>query len=1095
MAPGMEPVGRAAAPTQQFNMTAAPAPTNTDHVVQIKAARPKGDKPAVVEAPKSPWSKETEWNPWGLCVFFGYIAVYIFYYVVRAMFTLNTGTLWYSVLVLVLEWVTSVSMIIYVLAVYARRRKPLSPEVMALAPPPMTYNIRVFIPCYTESADIVKQTTLAAANALLPDKCRRTVYLLDDGKDPEKRDWVAKQGRDDIVYVSGRVRQKGECNGKACNLNNTLLSVYPAGKEVDPNELCCVFDADMICIPEFFMKILPELNDPKVGLVLSPQKFHNYDPNCDIFNHSNLIYWENILPGMDAWDNASCTGTNFVMRAKAGSDANWFPTWTLGEDMALALEIQKAGWKGSYVKEYLAVGEVPENVRNAYMQKSRWCKGGVQITFSKYNAVFCHNMSFLQKVLWNTAGCSYITNFITPIFIVVPVIGVLFGYFPLEFNLIFAIAFTLMMIYTQACLYGPNPKLWTACFFSGVASALFWFAYAKAIVNTLWGLLGVRKIRFKTTEKSVLAKTVEDSANKSKRRAAKNVLSGLWVYVQDTWIHIIIFVISLLAVILGIIRLVEAHQPNDLRTLSLMVSICWCFHNMIPSYLLLHFWCWKNAGLRIITQIFKWISLAIIIAVMLLIFLVLPNSYDYKALVGKSFLFYDAQKSGVLPANNPIPWRGTSGMNDAGPNGESLVGGFYNDGGYVKYGLPLASTTALLAWGMLAFPKGYTGSSLTDARNNIRWATDYMLKCKIGDNQYVGQVGLYSSLQTYYGRPEQMTGSRPVFVLDQDHPGSDLLGSTAAALAAASMVFEGVDTAYHNQLLTAAEDLYSFATAYKGKYSDSIPDAAYQYPSSGYVDDLAWAAIWLHKASKLPSYLDDAIAYYDQYEKLSAVNTTNTPLIFNWDNTMPGVYALLAQEFNWKNRDYRNRVETFLDAWMYANSGVVYTPAKFSYHGSDAPLRNAANAAMIAMLYRKDTNPSSKTFQCWSEYTARYILGDITRSFMVGFGKDYPTKPMSQAASCPGLPASNAVCTQGSALYSSAPNPHVLEGAIVAGPPKPDDQFTNSRTDPSNRVALDYNAGFTSLLASLGDTGNVATYTHCSQGNGFVQSRTKTSPF
>ena len=30
--------------------------------------------------------------------------------------------------------------------------------------------------------------------------------------------------------------------------------------------------------------------------------------------------------------------------------ANWFPTYTLGEDMALALEVQKAGWKGAYVK-------------------------------------------------------------------------------------------------------------------------------------------------------------------------------------------------------------------------------------------------------------------------------------------------------------------------------------------------------------------------------------------------------------------------------------------------------------------------------------------------------------------------------------------------------------------------------------------------------------------------------------------------------------------------------------------------------------------------------------------------------------------------
>ena len=26
--------------------------------------------------------------------------------------------------------------------------------------------------------------------------------------------------------------------------------------------------------------------------VLSPQRFHNYDMGADIFNHSNLIYWQ-----------------------------------------------------------------------------------------------------------------------------------------------------------------------------------------------------------------------------------------------------------------------------------------------------------------------------------------------------------------------------------------------------------------------------------------------------------------------------------------------------------------------------------------------------------------------------------------------------------------------------------------------------------------------------------------------------------------------------------------------------------------------------------------------------------------------------------
>ena len=50
----------------------------------------------------------------------------------------------------------------------------------------------------------------------------------------------------------------------------------------------------------------------------------------------------------------------------------------------------------------------------------------------------------------------------------------------------------------------------------------------------------------------------------------------------------------------------------------------------------------------------------------------------------KSILFYEAQRSGKLPANNRIPWRGDSALNDAGNNGEDLTGGWY-DGTYRVY--------------------------------------------------------------------------------------------------------------------------------------------------------------------------------------------------------------------------------------------------------------------------------------------------------------------------------------------------------------------------------------------------------------------------
>jgi endoglucanase len=67
-----------------------------------------------------------------------------------------------------------------------------------------------------------------------------------------------------------------------------------------------------------------------------------------------------------------------------------------------------------------------------------------------------------------------------------------------------------------------------------------------------------------------------------------------------------------------------------------------------------------------------------------------------------------------------------------------------------------------------------------------------------------------------------MTTPRTVYKIDQDNPGSDLAGETAAALAAASMAFRPVDPVYADTLLSTAVELFQFADQYRGLYSDSI---------------------------------------------------------------------------------------------------------------------------------------------------------------------------------------------------------------------------------------------------------------------------------
>ena len=57
-----------------------------------------------------------------------------------------------------------------------------------------------------------------------------------------------------------------------------------------------------------------------------------------------------------------------------------------------------------------------------------------------------------------------------------------------------------------------------------------------------------------------------------------------------------------------------------------------------------------------------------------------------------------------------------------------------------------------------------------------------------------------------------MTTSRRAYKVDQDNPGSDVAGETAAAMAAASLVFKDTNPHYHDMLLEHAQQVRTYLT-------------------------------------------------------------------------------------------------------------------------------------------------------------------------------------------------------------------------------------------------------------------------------------------
>lgn len=434
-----------------------------------------------------------------------------------------------------------------------------------------------------------------------------------------------------------------------------------------------------------------------------------------------------------------------------------------------------------------------------------------------------------------------------------------------------------------------------------------------------------------------------------------------------------------------------------------------------------------------------------------------PSKFNYAEALQKSLFFYDAQRSGRLPENFRVRWRGDSGLEDGRDAGLDLTGGYYDAGDGVKFGLPMAGAMTLLAWGGLEFRAGYERAGqlgyLLDA---VRWGADWLMKAHPEPEVFYAQVGRGDLDHAFWGPPEAMRMERPSFRVDAERPGSDVAGEAAAALAATAVLFRESDPDYAARCLTHARQLFAFADRYRGVYSDAIPDARAYYNSfSGYQDELAWAAAWLAKATGEAAYLEKAERIFAEFLRPTGWRGTQS-----WDDKKYGV-ALLLAELTGK-RGYRQQVGKWLDDWTDGDGGarVTRTTGGLAWLDQWGSLRYAANTAFLAFLYAK--LPGAADASRAREFATRqirYLLGDNPRrsSYVVGFGANPPQRAHHRAAS--GV----------TNVSDPAPNRHVLYGALVGGPSAPDDfAYVDDRGNYiTNEVALDYNAGFTGALAAL----------------------------
>ncbi|XP_068664724.1 endoglucanase 6-like [Aristolochia californica] len=482
---------------------------------------------------------------------------------------------------------------------------------------------------------------------------------------------------------------------------------------------------------------------------------------------------------------------------------------------------------------------------------------------------------------------------------------------------------------------------------------------------------------------------------------------------------------------------------------------------------------------------------SVICCVFLLLLPFTSAGHDYSQALSKGILFFEAQRSGYLPGSQRVNWRANSGLEDGKANGVDLVGGYYDAGDNVKFGLPMAFTITMMSWSIVEYGKQMAAAGeLGHALEAVKWGTDYLIKAHPEPNVLYGEVGDGNTDHYCWQRPEDMTTSRKAYKVDVNNPGSDLAGETAAAMAAASMVFRHSNPAYSNELLSHAKQLFEFADKYRGKYDSSITVAQKYYRSySGYADELLWASAWLYHATNEPYYLN---YLGNNGDVLGGTGWAMSE--FGWDVKYAGV-QVLASKFLMQGRGahhspvfqkFQQKAEYFMCACLgKGGRNVQRTPGGLLFRQRWNNMQFVTSASFLVTVYSDYLASAGRSISCaagnvpssellgFAKSQVDYILGDNPRatSYMVGYGNNYPRQVHHRASSIVSIKVDSKFvgCREGYADWYSRKggDPNLLVGAIVGGPDAYDN-FADERDNYEQTEPATYNnAPLIGLLARL----------------------------
>ena len=233
-------------------------------------------------------------------------------------------------------------------------------------------HVTVQLPIYNELHTV--ERLLAAAAALDYPRERLEIQVIDDSTDGT---------RPLVIRIVERLQNQGIDTVHVTRADRAgyKAGALAAGLASAKGEFIAVFDADFIPRPSFLRRVMPHLDDPRVGCVQTRWGHVNRDYS-PLTRVQALMLDGHFIVEQTARSRArlftNFNGTAGVWRRACIEDTGGWSGDTLTEDLDLSYQAQLRGWRIGYLPDVVVPAELPVQISAFKRQQARWAQGSIQ---------------------------------------------------------------------------------------------------------------------------------------------------------------------------------------------------------------------------------------------------------------------------------------------------------------------------------------------------------------------------------------------------------------------------------------------------------------------------------------------------------------------------------------------------------------------------------------------------------------------------------------------------------------------------------------------------------------------------------------------